>query len=88
MSAQISVVSTSFDIHGDGVATEARLSVYGFPFPSIPGLTPSAVSAGSSGGGRVASVALDGTEIVLTFSSAFSDTASGVSCRLYFDIPA
>ena len=88
MPAQISVVSQSFDLHGDGVATEARLSVYGFPFPSVPGLTPVAVAAGATGGGRISGVTLEGTELVFAFSSAFSDTASAVSCRLYFDIPA
>lgn len=86
MTVQISVVSQNFDLHGDGVATEARVSVYGYPFPAIPGLTPVNVTSGSSAGGRISGVSLDGTDIVFTFSSAFSDTATGVSCRLYFDL--
>ncbi len=87
MATQIKILSEQIYLVGDGVATEARLSIYNYPFNCPKGLAITGFVAGGLGN-KIASMALDGTDVVFTFITPFSGDAAPAQCTLLFDIPA
>lgn len=85
MAVALKYVTPQFIITGDGVATSVDLSLFDYPFVNMPKRIPSSVSF-SGGGGNIASAAVNGSVLTLTFNSAFSgDSSLLIVCN--FDMP-
>ncbi len=89
MTVQIARLSQKFQVIGDGAATEARLSTFDYPFPQdVEGIVASVRGGDTSfDPNRITSVALDGTDVVLAFASAFTGLSGTFDLYLGYNLP-